>query len=332
MSFRIWVSCHSATGKAPGDFFGFHRYPAWPQQQQPWWRPWLQLLQLRCKFQMFFLVNIGLGRECWGPMRTRYAVLGTLKWQESVQEGAEVDLWMNWICASMFMWGESHKNQPACRHWWINDVQWCQMMTRSRFSENVLRNSNPGSWGLPPWQPMAGRLRYQPTNLRSEVPVVMVPLTTYVCTCLYVYLSIYLSIYLSTYLPIYLSTYLPIYLPTYLSTYLPTYLPIYLSIYLSIYLVIYPSTYCCFPIHYPVWSYLINLVYLIYVIYSDLLVSVLIYSYLFPSVLIYSYLFLSVLLILICSCLFFSFLSILIYSCLFLSIFICSYLVVSILC
>ena len=95
MSFRIWVSCHSATGKAPGFrlFWISSLSSLAPTAATDGEKPWLQFLQLRCKFHMFFLVNIGLGRECWGPMRTQCGE--GPKWQESVQEGAEVDC--GWI-------------------------------------------------------------------------------------------------------------------------------------------------------------------------------------------------------------------------------------------
>ena len=175
------------------DFFGFHRYPAWPQQQQPWWRkPWLQFLQLRCKFHMFFLVNIGLGRACWGPMRTQCGE--GPKWQESVQEGAEVDCgWIESVhlCSSYEVtFSQKSASMPTLN-------QWCSMMPNdcAAVSENVLRNSHPGSWGLSPWP--FGRLRYQPTNLRSEVPVV-VRSPHYLCLYMSVRIPIYLVIYLST--------------------------------------------------------------------------------------------------------------------------------------
>ena len=191
------------------------------------------------------------------PMRWRTQMAGISA------RGCGSGLWMNWICASMFfMWGESHKNQPACRHWWINDVQWCQMIAqpcRKMCFATLILVAGDYHHGSP-----FGRLRYQPTNLPSEVPVVMgsfpsLPMSVHVCTY------------------------------TYLSSYLPIYLML-LSHTLSC--LILSDSSCLSHLCYLFWSVSIC---------SYLFSSVLICSYLFLSVLVCSCLFFSFLSVLVCS-------------------------------
>ena len=61
-------------------------------------------------------------------------------------------------------------------------------------------------------------------------------MSTYVYTCLHIYMSTYLHVYISTYLHVYISTCLHVYMSTCLHIYISTYLHVYISTYLHVYM------------------------------------------------------------------------------------------------